>query len=55
VDKANPDWLPRWAAFPAKPYREASGCPPAQNWKRIAKLFAKRTAKAKPTPRKQAA
>ncbi|MBL4853595.1 MAG: ParB N-terminal domain-containing protein [Robiginitomaculum sp.] len=53
VDEASPDWLPRWAAFPAIHYRETSGCPPAQNWKRIAKLFNKRTAK--PTPRKQAA
>ena len=28
VDKASPYWLPRWAAFPAKPYREASGVHP---------------------------
>jgi len=55
VDKANPDWLPKWAAFPAIHYREASGCPPVQNWKRIAKLFAKRTPKVKSEPRKQAA
>ncbi len=51
VDKANPDWLPRWATFPATHYRESSGCPPEQNWNRIAKLFTKR----KPIPRKQAA
>ncbi|MDB2437257.1 hypothetical protein N9W89_00960 [Hellea sp.] len=37
--EASPDWLPKWAAFPAKPYKAVDGCPPAQAARRIAKLF----------------
>jgi len=29
VKDASPDWLPKWAAFPAKPYKAAKGCAPA--------------------------
>ncbi len=39
VAEASPNWLPRWAAFPAKPYKAVDGCPPAQASRRIAKLF----------------
>lgn len=38
----NPDWRPRWAAFPPRAYRDADGCPPAANHRRIADLFAER-------------
>jgi len=30
VETASPDWLPRWAAFPAKPYKSVKGCAPAE-------------------------
>ena len=39
VTEASPDWLPKWAAFPAKPYKAVEGCAPAGRAKRIAKLF----------------
>lgn len=39
VKKASPDWLPRWAAFPPKPYKAIDGCPPAQAARRIEKMF----------------
>ena len=39
VETASPDWLPRWAAFPAKPYKAVDGCPPAERARRIAKMF----------------
>ncbi|MDB2438769.1 ParB/RepB/Spo0J family partition protein [Hellea sp.] len=39
VAKASPDWLPKWATFPAKPYKAVDGCPPAQAARRIAILF----------------
>lgn len=39
VKEARPDWLPIWAAFPPKPYKNLNGCPPAQASQRIAKMF----------------
>jgi len=39
VDEANPDWLPRWAAFPAKPYKSVKGCAPAEASRGLEKLF----------------
>ena len=39
VKKASPDWLPRWAAFPAKPYKAIDGCAPAERARRIDKMF----------------
>ena len=39
VKDAKPDWLPKWAAFPAKPYKAVNGCAPAQASKRVEKLF----------------
>lgn len=35
----NPDWRPRWAAFPPSAYRDVDGCPPASNHRRITDLF----------------
>ena len=37
--ESNPDWLPRWAAFPAKPYKAVNGCAPAERARRIYKMF----------------
>jgi len=31
--------LPRWAAFPAKPYKAVNGCAPAERARRIDKMF----------------
>jgi ParB family chromosome partitioning protein len=39
VKEASPDWLPRWAAFPAKPYKAIDGCAPAERARRIDKMF----------------
>ena len=39
VEKATPDWLPRWAAFPAKPYKAVNGCAPAEASRGLEKLF----------------
>ena len=39
VKDAKPDWLPKWAAFPAKPYKAVNGCAPAQASKHVEKLF----------------
>ncbi len=39
VKDACPDWLPRWAAFPAKPYKAVNGCAPAERVRRIDKMF----------------
>ena len=39
VAEASPDWLPKWAAFPAKPYKAVEGCAPAERGRRITKLF----------------
>ena len=39
VKEASPDWLPRWAAFPAKPYKAVNGCAPAERARRIDKMF----------------
>jgi len=39
VEKASPDWLPRWAAFPAKPYKAVKGCAPAEASRGLEKLF----------------
>ena len=39
VKDASPDWLPRWAAFPAKPYKAINGCAPAERARRIDKMF----------------
>ena len=39
VDKASPDWLPKWAAFPAKPYKAVKGCAPAEASRGLEKLF----------------
>jgi len=39
VKEAKPDWLPRWAAFPAKPYKAVNGCAPAERARRIDKMF----------------
>ena len=39
VKDAKPDWLPQWAAFPAKPYKAINGCALAQASKRVVKLF----------------
>jgi len=39
VKEASPDWLPKWAAFPLKPYKAIDGCPPAQAARRIEKMF----------------
>ena len=39
VKEASPDWLPRWAAFPAKPYKAVDGCAPAERARRINKMF----------------
>ena len=39
VETASPDWLPRWAAFPAKPYKAVKGCAPAEASRGLEKLF----------------
>ena len=39
VETANPDWLPRWAAFPAKTYKAVKGCAPAEASRGLEKLF----------------
>ena len=39
VEEASPDWLPRWAAFPAKPYKAVKGCAPAEASRGLEKLF----------------
>jgi len=39
VEKASPDWLPKWAAFPAKPYKAVKGCAPAEAARGLEKLF----------------
>ena len=39
VEDASPDWLPRWAAFPAKPYKAVKGCAPAEASCGLEKLF----------------
>ena len=39
VNEASPDWLPRWAAFPAKPYKAVKGCAPAEASRGLEKLF----------------
>ena len=39
VEDASPDWLPRWAAFPAKPYKAVKGCAPAEASRGLEKLF----------------
>ena len=39
VEKASPDWLPKWAAFPAKPYKAVKGCAPAEASRGLEKLF----------------
>ena len=39
VEEASPDWLPRWAAFPAKPYKAVKGCSPAEASRGLEKLF----------------
>ena len=39
VKESSPDWLPRWAAFPAKPYKAVNGCAPAERARRIDKMF----------------
>ena len=39
VKEASPDWLPRWACFPAKPYKAVNGCAPAERARRIDKMF----------------
>ena len=39
VKDASPDWLPRWASFPAKPYKAVNGCAPAERSRRIDKMF----------------
>jgi len=39
VETASPDWLPRWAAFPAKPYKAVKGCAPAEAARGLEELF----------------
>ena len=39
VKEARPDWLPKWASFPAKPYKAVNGCAPAERARRIEKMF----------------
>ena len=39
VKDARPDWLPKWAAFPAKPYKAVKGCAPAEASRGLEKLF----------------
>ena len=39
VEKASPNWLPRWAAFPAKPYKAVKGCAPSEASRGLEKLF----------------
>ena len=39
VKEAKPDWRPKWAEFPAKPYKSVDGCAPALASRRIEKLF----------------
>ena len=39
VETASPNWLPRWAAFPAKPYKAVKGCAPAEASRGLEKLF----------------
>jgi len=39
VETASPDWLPKWAAFPAKPYKAVKGCAPAEASRGLEKLF----------------
>ena len=39
VKEARPDWLPKWASFPAKPYKAVNGCAPAERARRIDKMF----------------
>jgi len=39
VETASPDWLPKWAAFPAKPYKSVKGCAPAEASRGLEKLF----------------
>ena len=39
VKEASPDWLPKWASFPAKPYKAINGCAPAERARRIDKMF----------------
>ena len=45
--EANTEWRPRWASFPATPYRKQDGCEPAQRFARFAKLFKPHRAEAK--------
>ena len=39
VETASPDWLPKWATFPAKPYKAVKGCAPAEASRGLEKLF----------------
>jgi len=39
VKEQSPDWLPTWAAFPAKAYKAVNGCAPAERARRIDKMF----------------
>ena len=37
--EANPDWRPRWAAFPFATYRSGDGIRPAAVWNKVSSLF----------------
>ena len=51
-DEARSSWLPAWMATPPRRLVDGAACPPADQWARIAGLFA---AREEPAPVKEAA
>ena len=39
VPEPDANWRPKWAAFPAKPYKSVKGCAPAEASRGLEKLF----------------